>query len=179
MAAPVAAARRGHMQRVAWALRAEEGLTCRQVAERLGVDASTVSRWFRSEEARLGKEFQEAAFGVKVAQTERLEAMASELWADYRASKGEVQQVTVTSGRAELGPDGGLVPLPDQRVVQTKWQAGDAALAGKALDAMAAVRKLWGLEAPKALEVSGPGGGPVQVFGYEVVLPGPPAGEGS
>lgn len=82
-------------------------------------------------------------------QTEQHLAIAREAMAAWERSRQPLETVTETRGRASVARAGDLVELPDQVVIQSREQNGDAALLGQALQALAAIRSLWGLDAPK------------------------------
>ena len=70
------------------------------------------------------------------------------------ATTTTAETTTVTGGRATVSREGDLVPLPDQIVQQRREQTGNAALLGKAMEALSAIRAIWGLDAPKRQDVT-------------------------
>jgi hypothetical protein len=117
----------------------------------------------RRVEARLAGEFVGAELDRRARISAQLEQVVAEAWAAWRSTQGPVETVTTVTGRAELSRDGLLVDLPDQVTTQRKVQAGEAALLGKVLDGLAALRALHGVDEPKAVDVTS-GGEPIKLY---------------
>lgn len=149
----------------AWDLRVQHHLSLRQIAERVGVSHTTVQRLLRTVENRLAKEFVGHAERVKARQAAQLEHVAADALAQWYRSCGEQVTVTVQAGRVHVlklreGDSDGftekekIVELPDLTTTSTKTQTGDPQLLAQAISALAAVRAIWGLDAPKRTDLT-------------------------
>ncbi len=169
--------------RKAWELRVQRHLTLREISEQLPANPLTgqpisdeaIRQWLRTVERRLAKEFAARAEGVKARHAAQLEHIAKLALEQWYHSCGEVVSVTVTSGRVHVhklrsgNAEGGYeerteqVELPDLVATHTEVQTGDPRLLQQAREALADVRAIWGLDAPRKSEVTGKDGGPIQV----------------
>ena len=154
-------------QHEAWRLRLQ-GLTQAKIAEQLGVSQQAVSLLLLKTEKRLHAEFVAQAEEIKARQTAQLEQIYLEAFEQWRRSCEDAEQVTTVTGRAKATNDGCVIDLPDQETRTVKGQSGNPALLEKAMQALENIRSIWGLEAPKKQEFSGPEGGPIRVS--EVVV---------
>ncbi|HEY9015913.1 MAG TPA: hypothetical protein VIM84_12720 [Gemmatimonadales bacterium] len=133
-----------------WLLRVE-GWTQQRIADHAGVDQTTVGKALRRIEKQLAAEFKEQAEEIKARQTAVLERVADEALQQWQRSCQDSERVSVVQGRHRVvGADENakVLPLPDQVTVITEGQSGNPALLEKAMAAMAAVRQIWGLDAP-------------------------------
>lgn len=153
------------LQIQAWDLRVQHHLSLRQIAEKIGVSHTTVQRLLRTVENRLAKEFTEHAQRVKARQAAQLEHIAKDALEQWYRSCGEQVTVTVQAGRVHVlklrdGDSDGytererIVELPDLTTTATKTQTGDPQLLAQAISALAAVRSIWGLDAPKRTDLT-------------------------
>jgi hypothetical protein len=101
----------------------------------------------------LAERFGQMAFRLKCRQTAVLRRILEEALEAWEASKGDA--VTVTSGRAELDRAGRVVALPDE--VRTTGQRGAPQFLAQARAALADIRAIWGLDAPKSVDVTSQG----------------------
>ena len=154
---------RADLERRAWELRVTHCWKTQAIADELGVSRSTVCRMLRQVNERLGAEFREQLEAMRAEQTEQHMAIAEQALAAWQRSLEAAETTTVTGGRTAVGREGDLVPLPDQVVQQRREQTGNAALLGRALEALSAIRAIWGLEAPKRQDVT-TGGEPVKAY---------------
>ena len=154
---------RAELERRAWELRVTHCWKTQAIADELGVSRSTVCRMLRQENERLAREFRDQREALRVEQTEQHMAIAEQALTAWQRSLQAAETTTVTGGRAAVSRGGDLVPLPDQVVQQRREQTGDAALLGKALEALAAIRALWGLDAPKRQDIT-TAGEPVKAY---------------
>lgn len=137
---------RGDLERRAWDMRVRELRTLRSIADELGVADTTVLRALRRVEQRLAAEFAEQAAEIRARQVAQLEALAEDALAEYQRSKlpAEVEIET-------RGPTGRTVRT------ETRVRTGDSALLGRAIEALAGINRLLGLEAPRRTDVTSGG----------------------
>lgn len=208
MAAPLAAQlnreQRDDLRRRAWRLRLL-GQTQQEIAQAVGVDRSTVSRWL----ARCNDELQAATVEAAADQRRQIDAQLDALYAEansawlesrrpgvvererqervqlpethkagdpcprcagedgvpqlvaaeaHNLTTGEARRTLVCRVCTERWRD--VVGAPEPLVVvermrETRGQTGDARLLATAVEILAARRKLWGLDAPSKLDLSG------------------------
>lgn len=146
----------------AWRLRAK-GWKQSEVAEQLGISQQAVSQLLHKIEARLVDEFVEDARREKIRQTELLLAIYEEAMEQWRRSCGDAEREQVVTGRVKVTDQGGVFELPDQVTKTTEGQSGNPALLEKAMSALAAIRAIWGLDAPKKTDVTS-GGEPFKIY---------------
>jgi hypothetical protein len=166
-------------ERKAWRLRVLRGCTQQQIADELEIDISTVSRMLGRVEERLERDFADLAIEEKRRQTEALLHVADEAFAEWERSKLAATANSVTSGRASVTRDGDVIELPDLVVRTRKGRIGDHNLLARAMDAYAAIRKIWGLDAPEKRDLTSNGQSIAPVIGYVITPPeGANAGTG-
>jgi predicted transcriptional regulator len=146
------------------------GWSQQQIADHLNVSQPLVSSTLDRIEKRLHAEFVAQAEEVKARQTAQLEEVYRKALEQWERSCEDAEQVTTVTGLAKA-TEQGYVPLPDRETRTVKGQSGNPALLAQALDALAAIRKIWGLDAAQKQEISGPEGGPVRVSEVVVELP--------
>jgi DNA-binding MarR family transcriptional regulator len=146
------------------------GWSQQQIADHLNVDQSLISRTLDRIEKRLHTEFVAQAEEVKARQTAQLEEVYRKALEQWERSCEDAEQVTTVTGLAKA-TEHGYVELPDRETRTVKGQSGNPALLAQALDALAAIRKIWGLDAAAKQEISGPEGGPMRVSEVVVELP--------
>ena len=178
-----AKAERTYHQQLAWTL-SHSGLNQHEIAERIGVDQSTVSRW-------LGEIHAEAVAKLVGSQKDwiltclmRLEAIHAEAWRAYRKSQEDDVTIRTKTGKApELDdrhekakrdrPTDGLDDVtlePDDaggwaEVVETRrGQVGDMRCLEVAKGAVADIRKLLGIDAPTRTDLTS-GNQPIKAYG--------------
>jgi len=130
-----------------WELR-QHCRTQSQIARELGIDQSTVSRALQRIQEPILRELTEDVARLKACQTAQLELILSEAVRGWQRSQ-QALETTHTRTR-QLGD----AALPETVTDTTKkGQAGAPEMLARAMDALAAIRKIWGLEAqPEALE---------------------------
>lgn len=151
-------------EREAWSLRVQ-GWTQQMIADHLGVTQPAVWDMLQRTERKLAAQFKDRAEHIKLEQTEQLEWIATQALKQWhRSCEDGVTEVTV-KGKT-TGTKGAKGEAGDQSKAQVTrtvvGQSGNPALLEKALKAMADIRAIWGAEAPRKLEGSGPGGGPIE-----------------
>jgi hypothetical protein len=80
----------------------------------------------------------------------------------FERSQEDAVTVTTTTGRFKVTKDGETIPLPDEEKVQRVGQAGCPGLLAEVRNALADIRSLWGLDAPKKTELFGKDGGAIE-----------------
>lgn len=174
MAANLKAEQRQQLEEDAWRLRVKGWLISR-IAEHLGVDKSTISRALDRVEKRLAKEFAAQAEVIKARQTAQLEhihAAAMEQW--ERSTEDAELTRTVTKTLAKTTSDydpANDEPLEKEVVEETvtserRGQSGNPALLAQAREALADIRAIWGLDAPKKADITS-GGEPFKVYLFD------------
>lgn len=155
-------------EREAWRLR-QQGWTQQRIADRLEVTHQAVDVMLFRIEKRLAAEFREHAEEMKARQTAVLEQVMEEALEQWRRSTEDaVTEVTVKGkvtgkgGRSKEGADKDESRAQVTRTVE--GQTGNPALLEKAMKAMEGIRSIWGLDAPKKQEHSGPDGEPFKVY---------------
>lgn len=150
----------------AWELR-QRGKTLATIAREIGVDRSNVVRWLaeieRRELARLSTEVERK----KVLQDGVLEHVLEEsleAWERSKAprtrireTKGPDEPILDANGNPVIGPDGKPVMAPGQKITEVVQQTGDVHYVDRALQALAELRKLWGLNVAEKANDNGPG----------------------
>lgn len=164
------------------------------------------------EEERLTATFTEKALAIKIAQTDRLEFLASEAIEAWEKSKQpgdkertvtkrlgakpKAEKTAVPEGDAEvsgmyldaadalddlgqitdedrarllgtvgMNPDGSpLTIVEETTTTERRYQVGDPRFLEQARGALSDIRGIWGADAPKKAEVSGPNGSPLVAF---------------
>lgn len=139
-------------RRQAWDLRVREHLTEEQIAARLDVAQSTISRDLAATTQTLAAGLKAEAEARRALQVAQLEAIGADALAEYQRSKQDAE-VYIESD----GPNGSTTRT------ERRGRLGDAALLSVALKALADVRALLGLDAPKRAEVTGRDGQPIEV----------------
>ena len=166
------------IEREAWTLRMR-GWTGDRIADHLGVHRTTVHRMLSRIERRLADKFEDDAREVKGRQTALLERIAESALEQWERSCGNATKTRTVSKRVERKPDSGErasdyvedVPADldedEAHVVERtseEWgQCGNPALLAQARGALADVRTIWGLDAPKRQEVTGEDGGDITI----------------
>lgn len=200
-------------ERDAWNLR-QQGYTQTEIAEKLGVDQSTVSRALSRMNKKLHAEFVKQAEEMKAEQTVQLDYIQRQAMDGFERSKRDAKTKRTVTKSVGVGGKGGDDDEPDEvpgmylrrrsgadeddedefeevseeeraRLIasgaatdadfltvverkttdEAKGQAGDARFLSAAIEALRSKRAIWGIEAPKKAEISGPQGGPIQVSG--------------
>lgn len=179
-------------EKEAWELR-QRFWTEQRIADHLGIERSTVSKMLDRVERRLAEELAQAALPIKSRQTAQLEHIASEAYEAWERSKEPAELERVVTAETSvvggaLGDDGPVevtLPAVETRTTnESKGQTGDPAHLNTAMKALADIREIWGLDAPKKNEHSGPGGGPIEfshaatTFDYRLSALVTAAGEG-
>lgn len=141
-----------------------QGWTQQMIADHLGVTQPAVWDMLQRTEKRLAAQFKDQAEEIKARHTEQLEYIANQALAQWhRSCEDGVTEVTVkgkTTGTKGKGEAGDQSKAQVTRTVV--GQSGNPALLEKALKAMSDIRAIWGAEAPRKVEGSGPGGGPIE-----------------
>lgn len=169
---------RAEIEREAWRLRVD-GWTVERIAEKVGVHHSTVSRMLAAVEKRLADRFEKDAHRIKGRQTAQLEAMYDAAMEQFRRSCQDAEKVRTVTKRIERKPDAGerardyVDDVPEdldedeaylvESTREVSGQSGNPALLAQARGALADVRTIWGLDAPKRQELSGRDGAPIPI----------------
>jgi hypothetical protein len=171
-------------ERRAWELR-QQCWTEERIAAELDIAQSTVSVILRRVEKRFAQQFVSLAEQVKASQSAQLEHIAFEAMQAWERSKLNAEtRRTVTEqvslkGEEETLDDEGLpirrkkavVPAVKETTTFTsEGQCGDPRMLEKAINALADIRSIWGLDAPKKTDVTS-GGEAVGVIGYRIAPP--------
>lgn len=143
-----------------WALR-QKFFTHQRIADELGLERSTVTKMLQRITRRslnaLGDDIREK----KVAQLEQLEYIADEAIQGWHRSKEAQKNVSRrTSEKSGRLVGGGK---REETLIQTSDMDGDPRYLETAMRALAEIRKIAGIDAPKAVELSGRGGSALQV----------------
>jgi hypothetical protein len=99
----------------------------------------------KRKEKALAAEFKEQAEEIKARQTEQLERIAEEAFAQWLRSYEDHERVTTETGRVKATDSGIVIPLPDKETVVREGQSGNPALLAQAMKALADARAIWGL----------------------------------
>lgn len=149
----------------------ERGMKSRDIAEVIGAEPRAVGQFLRTFNAWVMKELEEDRRAKAAQQIEILDHLVGDLMHQWEKSKSdeETEKVVTFSGSEN---DDGAVEIK-QRVEKTKrGRTGDPAIIGQIRGALADVRGILGLDAPKATEVKVggvEGSKPIQIV--EVVVP--------
>ena len=139
-------------EREAWRLRTVERLTEPEIAGRLGVSQSTVSRMLRRVEKRLAREFAEQAERVKARQAALLDHVVSEALAGWeRSTDDAVTERSVSDGEKTT------------TTTERRGQAGAPSFLAECRAALADIRAIYGLDAPKKQDLT-TGGQPIKAL---------------
>lgn len=169
-------------ERRAWELR-QKGWKEQRIADELEVNVSSVSRMLKRVESRLAKEFTESAARIKARQTAQLEHIHEEALEQWERSCLDAEITRTVTKRVESKPKGrrdddaeedeevtSTEEFLVEKTTEIRGQSGNAALLAQAREALSDIRDIWGLNAPKTQELSGPGGGPIAIREIEVRL---------
>jgi predicted transcriptional regulator len=121
------------------------GWSQHQIAADLGISQAAVSKILKRVELRLLRELSETVDRQKVRQTVRLEhvfAEAMRAWTESKADRTRRRQ-----RKSESGAGASLAELTVEN------SHGDPRYLGEARQALADVRKLWGLDAPQKVDL--------------------------
>lgn len=145
-------------ERVAWDLR-QQLWTHQRIADKLGVDRSTVTKMLGRLSAKANKRLAELVTDTKLAQVEQLAYIADEAIQAWHRSKDPQKQV----GKRTVTPGGilGKGKAAEEMSISTVDQDGNAKYLDTARAALEDMRKLLGLDAPIRAEHVGEGGGPI------------------
>ena len=141
-----------------WTLR-QKFYTHQRIADELGLERSTVTKILQRVTKRALNGLSEDIREKKIAQLEQLEYIADEAiqgWHRSReAQKNVSRRTTEKAGRLTGGKR-------EETLIQTSDMDGDPRYLETAMKALADIRKIAGIDAPKAVELSGKDGGPVE-----------------
>lgn len=129
-------------ERIAWELR-QKCWTQQAIADHLGVQQATVSLILRRVRRRVLEQLQADVEQVKGEQTEQLAYIAAEAMAAWLRSQKPAKKVV----RKAEG---------DEAVItsEIKERDGDPKFLAEARNALAAIRDIWGIDAPKKIDAS-------------------------
>ena len=134
----------------AWMFRTREFLTQEEIAKRLGVNQSTISRDLRAAAENTLRDLDEAVRQTKLEQVAQLSTIVEEAMAAWLASKENAKTVirTVKNTAAEESP--GEDGEDSKTVITTRvaGKTGDICYLNTAMRALADIRKILGAEAP-------------------------------
>ena len=144
----------------AWTLR-QKFYTHQRIADELGLERSTVTKILQRVTKRALTGLSEDIREKKAAQLEQLEYIADEAIQGWHRSKEATKNVSRrTSEKAGRFVSGGK---NEETLIQTSDMDGDPRYLETAMKALAEIRKIAGMDAPKAVELSGHDGGPVLI----------------
>lgn len=143
-----------------WALR-RQGYTHERIAAELGLERSTVSKMLTRLTKRANTHLEEEIVEVKLAQIGQLQYIADEALQAWHKSK-EAQK-SVAKRTLNRPNRFGRGQPEEEMTIQTEDQDGNPRYLEAARGAMGDLRKLLGLDAPARSEITGKGGGPVQL----------------
>jgi len=136
---------------------AEEGLSSREIAQRLALSKATVDRWLRRirQESAARQTLDPAeVLRQKIA---RYQAISDKLFEAWRLSQAEKQVRLIE----KTGPAGDPQAAKEKRSVRSETQTGNAAYLAKAMDAENRIEALQQrLAVLEGTSVGGPGGRP-------------------
>jgi hypothetical protein len=133
------------------------------VAKALGVAKSTVTKNLKRVEARVLGEMAETTRTIKAVVLQRYEYVYGEAIAAFEASKGTkkrrrdqqtVHEVTAGPGPGQDGPPATVIRDPLVTAVETEESYGDPRYLSEAMRALEAMRNVYGLDAPKRLNLT-------------------------
>ena len=162
-------------ERRAWELR-QKLWTQDRIAAELGITQQAIAAIFKRLDKRFLAKSDQLIAEQKASQTERLLYLAEQAMRAFERSQEDAVTVTTTTGRFKVTKDGEAIPLPDEEKVQRVGQAGCPGLLTEARNALADIRKLWGLDAPTKTDVTS-GGKTIDIKEIVVQLPQEPTGE--
>jgi hypothetical protein len=148
--------------------------TQERIAEELGIDQSAVSLALRRVERRALEQLSECVLEVKARQTFQLENIANEAMDAWERSKLDAEATETTEEETVLeGAGGGQeIPATNRKTKRSrKGQTGDPRHLDNVMKALAEIRTIWGVEAPKRADLTS-GGKSVPIQIIEVVRPG-------
>jgi hypothetical protein len=172
-----------NIEREAWHLRVK-GWTTYRIAAHLGVHATTIARMLARIEKRLADRFEKDAHQIKGRQTEILERIAEVALEQFERSCEDAEKRRTVSKRVSSKPAGEerasdmLSDVPDdleesafviEETTEVTGQSGNPALLAQARGALADVRTIWGLDAPKRQELTGRDGGAIPLTIVEAI----------
>jgi hypothetical protein len=141
----------------AWALR-QQGWTQQAIADELGIAQQTVAHILKRVERRVLKELSAEVARFKARQTAQLEAMLHEA---MRAWEKSLVPATVLVKRQR--PHGGDEEGAEEIVQEIRDQFGNPAFLQEAMAALAAIRKIWGLDAAEPCRPAAPAVRPIVI----------------
>jgi hypothetical protein len=153
-------------EQAAFDLAAAKGLTETQIAAELAtqglgeVTQQAVSKMLLRVEKRMLAEMGDRVRAVKLRQTASLQKIYQEAMAAWEESKKPQKSLTTRHGPSGDNGQPGKV-LESQSVLRD--QDGDPRYLDQARQALADIRKLWGADAARKLEVTGEDGEPVRM----------------
>jgi hypothetical protein len=145
----------------AWDLR-QQGWTHERIAADLGVDRSTVTRILGRLSARYMAALAKDVDQVKGGQIAQLEYIADEAMQAWERSKAPGVTRTRKTVTLKNKTDEGLVSVPAVELTRrVEYQVGEATYLSTAMDALGAIRKILGADAPAKIEATGKDGAPL------------------
>lgn len=163
--------------RRAWELRTQYGYTLERIRAQMveeghdRVEREELRLLIAAEADRRADSVREEMLRLKLVQSAQLENIFSDALAAWRRSLEDTQEVVVETGRAvpirRVAPDGteflDFQIAPPRTTTKTTRGRGDPAHLRAAMEAQRALRELWGLEAPRKLDLTS-GGAPLIQF---------------
>lgn len=150
-------------EETAWKLRVE-GRTQQQIADTVGLSQAAISLLLKRVGERHAEEFRDQAEAVKTRQSEQLERVFNQAMAAWERSLTDEERRTITKGRVRVMDSGMMIEIPDTETIMRVGQSGNPALLAQAMKALADIRSIWGLDAPKKVDAT-TGGEPFKVYG--------------
>jgi len=129
----------------AWEL-AQEGWSETRIALELGVDQSTISRYLTSLAKRTLTQLEDEVIRAKATQLRQLEHVIDEAFQAWRTSKTPEQTISKRIVPGDIDEEGNRGEPQEIVTTRVRGQTGDPRHLRTALDAMADVRKLLGLD---------------------------------
>ena len=129
-----------------------KGVTQSEIAERIGVSQSAVSRFLNRYNRRLIESLEKRSVREKGKQVDRLEYLYSEIVSEWERSKGSTRTVKTTT--VDGGEAGDGVARTEETV---RTNTGNPALIAQARGTLQDIRSILGIDAPKAVDVTSDG----------------------
>lgn len=135
----------------------------RAIAARMHVSQATICRDVHKIQEDFRKRHHEDVDLWKQKQVDALERIFETAMAAWEASHLPVETITTRTGLARLDREGGITELPQEVSHSITGQTGNSAYLEKAMKALADIRAILGLDAPKRSDITS-GGEPIKAY---------------